>query len=48
MDHYVPAARIKNMKEVFETAEARELIVKGQIEGIETSSVKTAVFTIRR
>lgn len=48
MDQYVPAARIKNMKEVFETAEARELIVKGQIEGIETSSVKTAVFTIRR
>jgi len=47
-EQYVPAARIKNMKEVFETAEAKKLLVHGKIENTETTSVKTAVFTIIR
>ncbi len=47
-NQFVPAARIKTMKEVFETPEAKKLLVHGKIENIDTTSVKTAVFSIKR
>lgn len=48
MHHYVPVGRVKDMKEVFESDEAKALIVDGKIDGYETKSVKTAVFKLIR
>lgn len=48
MHKFVPAGRVKDMKEVFETPEAQALIVEGKIEGLTTKTVKSAVFKMIR
>ncbi|MFT5820692.1 MAG: crotonobetainyl-CoA:carnitine CoA-transferase CaiB-like acyl-CoA transferase [Crocinitomix sp.] len=45
---FVPVAQIKNVKQVFESDAAQQLILKETIEGIETQRVQTAVFNISR
>lgn len=46
--NFVPAARIKNMKEVFETPSAKKLILEETIEGQATKRPKTVVFKVER
>ncbi|WP_138431000.1 CaiB/BaiF CoA transferase family protein [Fodinibius saliphilus] len=43
---HVPAAKIKNMKQVFESDQAQSLLLKEDIEGRETIRPKTTVFNI--
>lgn len=45
---FVPIARIKNLKEVFESDEAKALILSETIDGVETKRVKTVVFDLER
>ncbi|NOQ73769.1 MAG: CoA transferase [Crocinitomix sp.] len=45
---FVPIAQIKNVKEVFESDAAQNLILKETMEGIDTQRVQTAVFNISR
>jgi crotonobetainyl-CoA:carnitine CoA-transferase CaiB-like acyl-CoA transferase len=42
----IPLGQIRNMKEVFETKEANDLILNENIEGIETKRLKSIVFNI--
>lgn len=46
IENNIPAGAIKNLKEVFETDDAKQLINKESINGIKTKRVKTAVFKI--
>lgn len=43
---YVPAARVKDMKEVFESPLAKQLIVESEMEGSKAKYVKSTVFKI--
>lgn len=45
---FVPAARIKDLKAVFESKAAQDLILEEEVEGITTKRVQTAVFNITR
>jgi crotonobetainyl-CoA:carnitine CoA-transferase CaiB-like acyl-CoA transferase len=46
--NFVPVARIKNLKEVFASQEAQDLILNETVDGIETKRVKTTVFNITK
>jgi crotonobetainyl-CoA:carnitine CoA-transferase CaiB-like acyl-CoA transferase len=43
----VPTGLIKNLKQVFDSAEAKSLLLNQQIEGMETTRVATAIFKIQ-
>lgn len=45
--HYVPAAEIKNLKQVFESEKSQQLLLRQQIEGRQTIRPKTSVFHIQ-
>ena len=44
--HFVPAAEIKNIKQVFESAQAQEFLLHQEMEGRNTIRPKTAVFKL--
>jgi crotonobetainyl-CoA:carnitine CoA-transferase CaiB-like acyl-CoA transferase len=46
LNHHIPFGLVKNMKDVFESENARKLILKENLEGVDTQRVKTAVFKI--
>ncbi len=46
MDLNIPVGAIKNLSEVFEEKSAKDLILKEEIDGINTLRVKTAIFKI--
>ena len=46
MDLNIPVGAIKNLSEVFEEERAKDLILKEEIDGINTLRVKTAIFKI--
>lgn len=47
-DKFVPVARIKNLKEVFETEAAQKLILEEQVGDVNTRRVKTTIFKLSR
>ena len=47
-NNFVPAAEIKNLQQVFESANARQLLLKEVKEGRQTIRPKTTVFNIQR
>ncbi len=47
-NHFVPAAEIKNLQQVFESEKAQRLLLKEEKEGRQTIRPKTTVFTIQR
>ncbi|WP_445664308.1 CaiB/BaiF CoA transferase family protein [Fodinibius sp. AD559] len=46
-NHFVPAAEIKNLQQVFDSDKARQLLLKEEQEGRETIRPKTTVFEIQ-
>ncbi|MCG8573971.1 MAG: CoA transferase [Flavobacteriales bacterium] len=46
ISRYVPAAKIKDLKEVFEAESAKKLILEEEIENVPTQRVKTTIFSI--
>ncbi|NGP88795.1 CoA transferase [Aliifodinibius halophilus] len=47
-NHHVPAARIKNLKQVFESDKAQSLLLKEKLEGRETVRPRSTVFDITK
>ena len=48
LTHFIPAAEIKNLKQVFSNESAQDLILSETVEGVKTQRVKTVAFKIQK